>query len=88
MFEDRIEAFGMLKKVRESRVKAFDTRDEALRFTKCGLENSPEHEMPALIISAEVNGYQINNSNDSCDKNATKGIRFFLFDLEFLKALI
>lgn len=75
MFKDRIEAFQMLKKVRESRVKAFDTYDEALRFAKCGLENSPESERPAIIISAEVNGNQINSisNNNCCDKNATKG---------------
>lgn len=81
VFKDRIEAFQMLKKVRESRVKAFDTYDEALRFSKCGLENSPESEVPTIIISAEVNGNQINNisNNNSCDKTATKGTFFFGF---------
>lgn len=78
MFEDRAEAFQMLKKVRESRVKAFDTYDEALRFSKCGLELSPESEVPTIIISAEVNGTQISNTinNNSCDKTLTKGIFF------------
>lgn len=76
VFEDKIEAFQMLKKVRESRVKAFDTYNEALRFSKCDLENSPETEIPTIIISAEVNGNQINNitNNNSCDKPAAKGI--------------
>lgn len=68
----------MLKTVRESRVKAFDTYDEALRFSKCGLENSPECESPTIIISAEVNGNQINSisNNNSCDKTVTKSMFF------------
>lgn len=84
MFKDRIEAFQMLKKVRESRVKAFDSYDEALRFSKCGLESSPESESPAIIISAEVNGNHINSisNNNSCDKPATKGICFIQINLE------
>lgn len=74
----------MLKKVRESRVKAFDTYDEALRFSKCGLENSPEAESPAIIISAEVNGNHINSisNNNSCDKPAAKGICFIQIELK------
>lgn len=76
----------MLKKVRESRVKAFDTYDDAYRFSKSGLENSPEPETPAIIISAEVNGNQINNSYNhrSCDKNATKGMAQYISDSVFL----
>lgn len=73
VFEDKIEAFKMLKKVRESRVKAFKTYDEAFQFAKCGLESPTETEIP-IIISAEING-ALNNSNNNvnCDKNSSKG---------------
>lgn len=78
MFRDRTEAFQMLKKVRESRVKAFDTYYDAFRFSKCGLEISPESETSTILISVEVNGNQISNpnTNGSCDKTAIKGSSF------------
>lgn len=72
VFTDRAEAFQMLKRVRESRVKAFDTYDEAVRFSK-GLENSPELEVPTVIISAELNGNLTNNHHSGCDKTVIKG---------------
>lgn len=73
VFEDRIEAFKMLKKVRESRVKSFKTYEDALNFAKCGLESPTETESP-VIISAELNGALIQNGNTgNCDKSATKG---------------
>lgn len=74
VFEDKIEAFKMLKKVRESRVKAFKTYDEAFQFAKCGLESPTEFEIP-VIISAEINGALSNNCNNNvnCDKSSSKG---------------
>lgn len=74
VYEDKIEAFKMLKKVREARLKAFKTYDEALSFAKCGLESPTETEIP-IIISAELNGTLTQNgyNNGNCDKNATKG---------------
>lgn len=63
----------MLKRVRESRVKAFKSYEEAHRFSKCGLESPTETEIP-IIISAEINGVQSNgNNNVNCDKNSLKG---------------
>lgn len=74
VYEDMSEASKMMKKVRESRFKAFKTYDEALRFAKCGLESPTEIEIP-IVISAELNGNLIQNgyNNGNCDKNATKG---------------
>ncbi|XP_055304367.1 ankyrin repeat and LEM domain-containing protein 2 homolog isoform X3 [Sitodiplosis mosellana] len=75
VFSDRNEAFKMLKKVRESRVKSFKTYEEAYRFSKCGLESPTETEIPLIIISAEINGVQSNgtgNNNVNCDKNSSK----------------
>ncbi|XP_031628233.1 uncharacterized protein LOC116344012 [Contarinia nasturtii] len=74
VFSDKIEAFKMLKKVRESRVKSFKTFEEAQRFSKCGLESPTETETP-IIINAEVNGIPTNgnmNNNVNCDKNSAK----------------
>ena len=76
VFTDRNEAFKMLKKVRESRVKSFKTYEEAHRFSKCGLESPTETEIP-IIILAEVNGVQTNGTNNvNCDKNSSKGMLF------------
>lgn len=71
-----MEAFKMLKKVRESRVKSFKTYEEAERFSKCGLESPTEIETP-IIISAEINGIHSNNTNNNvnCDKSSSKGMR-------------
>lgn len=74
VFENKTEAFTMLKKVRESRVKSFKTFEEAERFSKCGLESPTETESP-IVISAITNGIQSNgtNNNINCDKSSSKG---------------
>lgn len=76
VYDDKNEAFKMLKRVRESRVKSFKTYEEAHQFSKCGLESPTELEIP-VIISTEINGHSTNSNN--CDKNTLKRKRFVLF---------
>lgn len=85
VFENKAEAFTMLKKVRESRVKAFKTFEEAEQFSKCGLESPTETESP-IVISATTNGIQSNgtNNNINCDKSSSKGTPLLKFIVFFL----
>lgn len=81
VFIDKNEAFQMLKIVRESRVKPFKTREEAERFSLCGLESPTDTELP-IIINAEINGIPINHINNiNCDKNLPKGLLEIDFDI-------
>lgn len=72
VFKDKNEAFKYLKKNRESRLKCFDTYEQAEHFAKCGLESTIPGDVSIPVFDS--NGKQNSDSNgntNNCDKTTT-----------------
>lgn len=72
VFDDKTEALKMLKKCRESRLKVFQTYDEADFFSRCGTESNQN----VIDVAIIANGVQ-SPSNRICDKNGADKKRKF-----------
>lgn len=72
VFQDKNEAFKYFKKNRDSRLKCFDTYEQAEHFAKCGLESTIPAEVSIPVFDS--NGKQNSDSNrntNNCDKTTT-----------------
>lgn len=80
VFTDKNEAFKMLKRCRESRLKCFPTYEEAEIFAQYGKESQSTID---VILTANGITSPVNNCNNNCDKNGSKG-EIFIISLEFI----